>query len=485
MSRVPTPNIDYTSRDYEAFRELMIDKLQETMPEYTDLTETDAGIVIIEALANGLDILSLYADIVANDVILSTTQSRRLAILLARCLGYTPYHSTPSEYEQVFVLSEVQEEDYQIPEGTVVKTEEDDDLDTIYFETVEDLIIPAGKLGNEQSDGEYLYTVRVRAGESVYDDVVGSSTGVPLQSFTLNYEDVLIDSLELYVDEGNGDELWSRVDSFFECDENSKAYMVYIDDLDQCIIQFGNGVKGKIPLSFPNGITANYRIGGGEASNVNAGEINTIETGMPFVDETFNLGIAVRGIDNESIDSIKVNAPAAFRSRDRLVTLQDYVDLLKINFYPIQDVVAVKDNSDSMLVHLFYLMREDYTFTADLATEIATFIGARSMVGTTYDINPYVSEAVNITATLYTTTDYDSTDIISDINDYLSTDTFNPEFLSFRDTIVKSDLENDIKEAFDGVLAFRISTPSDAIISPSYPQNILTLGTISISVVNL
>ena len=65
MSRIPTTGIDYTSRDYEAYRTLMIEKLQEKMPEYTDTSSTDAGIVIIEALANGLDILSLYSDIIS------------------------------------------------------------------------------------------------------------------------------------------------------------------------------------------------------------------------------------------------------------------------------------------------------------------------------------------------------------------------------------------------------------------------------------
>lgn len=68
MSRNQTPNIDYTNRDYESFRQMMINKLKELMPEYTDTSETDAGIVIIEALANGLDILSLYQDNLANDL---------------------------------------------------------------------------------------------------------------------------------------------------------------------------------------------------------------------------------------------------------------------------------------------------------------------------------------------------------------------------------------------------------------------------------
>ena len=56
--RKPTQNIDYTSRDYEAYRELMLQKLREKIPEYTDTSQTDAGIVLLECLANGLDILS-------------------------------------------------------------------------------------------------------------------------------------------------------------------------------------------------------------------------------------------------------------------------------------------------------------------------------------------------------------------------------------------------------------------------------------------
>ena len=226
MSRIPTKGIDYTSRDYEAFRELLITKLQEKMPEYTDTSETDAGIVILEALANGLDIMSLYADIVANDVILPTTQDRKLAVILARCLGYTPYNQTAAVFKQVFVLSSAQEIDTVIPMGTVVKTSEDSDLATLSFETLEDLVIPAGKLGNEKdSDGDYIYTVPIIHGTSVEDDVIGTSVGTPLQSFKLNYSGVLVDSIELYVDEGDGFRLWEQVDNFLDCDENSKVYM--------------------------------------------------------------------------------------------------------------------------------------------------------------------------------------------------------------------------------------------------------------------
>lgn len=481
MSRVPSMNIDYTSRDYEAFRALLIQKLQEKMPEYTDTTETDAGIVIIEALANGLDILSLYADIVANDVLLPTTQSRRLAVLIARCLGYTPYNQTASEYEQVFVLSETQQNDVIIPVGTVVRTEDDNDLNTLYFETVTPLTIPSGKLGNEKdANNNYIYHCTVKAGQSIFQDVLGSSTGAVLQSFKTNYTNVLVDSLEVYVDEGNGDELWTKVDSFIDADANSKVYMVLVDELDQCIIQFGNGLKGKIPVAYPNGITANYRIGGGEVSNVSAGDINTLDTGIAFVESTFNLAISVKGHDKESLESIKVNAPASYRIRDRLVTLDDYEDLLKMTYIDFLDIQAVQDTVDRKLVHLYYIMRDGYSFSAALASEVSQFISARAMIGCTYDIAQYTAQTVNLTCVLYYSSDYDVDEVKANINAYLA-GAFSTDNVLFETSLVKSDLEAGVKANVAGVYSFRINTPSTDIITPSASNNILTLGTVTIT----
>ena len=482
MSRKPTPNIDYTSRDYEAFRELMIQKLKEKMPEYTDISETDAGIVILESLANGLDILSLYLDIIANDVLLPTTQDRKLAVLLSRCLGYTPYNQTASEYPQVFVLNGVREEDTVIPKGTVVKTPDSTDLATMYFETMEDFIIPANCLGNEKdSEGNYLYTVRIQQGESIYQDVIGTSSGAPLQSFQLNYTNVLVDSIELYVNEGTGQELWKRVDSFIDCNENSRVYTTSVDEFDVCTIEFGNGLKGKIPVAYPNGIVANYRIGGGEAGNLSNNTITELDSSVAYVEETFNLEATVLGHDKETLDSIKENAPASYRTRDRIITLDDYSDVLRINFYEFLDLTTIRDSSDKKLVHIFYMLRPDYTMTSDLVSKISEFISDRSMIGTTYDLNVYTPQAVNLECVMYVDSDYDKDELENNAIAYLEGVTFHYGELKFGDIIVKSDLENEIKNTFDGILSFRINTPTSDIISPSSPQNVLTKGTISIT----
>lgn len=482
MSRKPTDNIDYTSRDYEAFRALLIQKLKEKMPEYTDTSETDAGIVILEALANGLDILSLYSDVIANDVILPTTQDRKLAVIIAKCLGYTPYNQTASEYPQVFVLDGVREENTLIPKGTVVKTEESTDLATLYFETMDDLIIPAGALGDEKDENNnYLHTVRVQHGTSIYQDVIGTSTGASLQSFKLGYTGVIVDSIELYVNEGSGQELWRRVDSFLDYDETSKVYTVSVDEFDVCYIEFGNGLKGKIPTAYPNGIIANYRVGGGEVGNVNANIITELDSSVAYVKSTFNLEATVLGHEKESLDSIKENAPASYRTRDRIVTLDDYSDLLRINFYDFLQLKTLRDEDDKKLAHIFYMMRDGYKMTDSLVSKIASFIAERSMVGTTYDLNPYVEEPVDLDCVMYVNKDYNKEEITSNVISYLESVVFYYGELGFDDNIVKSDLENEIKSTFAGILSFRINSPTEDIITPSAVQNVLTKGTINIT----
>lgn len=486
MSRKPTARLDYTSRDYLAYKEMMLEHLKKTMPEYTDTSESDAGIVILEALANGLDIISMYSDIVANDILLPTTQSRRLATIISKTLGYTPYSQSASVYPQVFELNSPINSNLVIPKGTKIHTKSSESVASQYFETMNDLIIPAGSLGNEKDEnGNYKYTVRVQAGESINEDVIGTSSGTPVQSFVCNYSNVLTDTLRVYVDEGTGDKLWEKVDSFLDADENSMVYTVSVDDFDVCHINFGNGIKGKIPTAYPNGIVAYYKVGGGESSNVPTGSITELDTGIPYVDKTYNLDIEECGHDKESLESIKQNASASFRVRNRLVTLKDYEDSLRMEFLDFIDFKAIQDARINRLVHIFYFLKEGRKVDDELLAEISEYITQRQMVDTYFDINPCVMEPVNITANLYISKDYKGVDLSQSITDYLKNVTFKYGNMIFGDSIVKSDLEQEIKATFSGVLSFRISVPTADIIFPSAGQNILSLGNVIINTITI
>lgn len=487
--RTLTKGIDYTNRDYEAYRESMIATLQEKMPEYTDTSQTDAGIVILEALANGLDVCSMYNDAVANDVLLPTTQDRRLAMISAKCLGYTPYSQTASVTPQVFVLNSIKDEDFIIGKGTVVSTEETADSVAVTFETVEDLVIPSGKLGNEQDEhGNYLYTVDVIEGSTIDDDLLGSSTGAPYQTFKLNFPNVLVDSLAVYVDEGDGSKLWTYVSTMLDSDINgtSKVYTVTSDDFDNYYIEFGNGIKGKIPAICENGISASYRVGGGEIGNVKANMITVLETSIAQVEETFNpVESTTLGHEKETLEEIKVNAPASFRSIDRAVTLTDYEDLLQINnegdFYGVYRSKAIRDSSEGTKVNLYYLMRPNYTMTPKLQSAIIDFFSTRTMIGTSVELFNHNDYVVNLTGTLTVDRDYFNSEVLADVESYIKTTFFAFGKFSFDDSLVLSDLESAVKSSVQGVRSLRISSPSNDIVTPDTKDKIIKLGTLTLN----
>ena len=488
--RKPTQGIDYTNRDYEAYREMMLQKLKEKMPEYTDTSQTDAGIVILECLANGLDICSLYADVIANDMLLPTTQDRRMACILARNLGYTPYNQTASITPQVFVLNKEKTTDTLIPKGTVVTTKVENGQTALTFETVEDLIIPSGCLGDETDEhGNYLYQVNVVHGSTIKRDLLGTSSGASYQSLKMTFPRVLTDSIELYVNEGDGEKLWKQVDSFLDSsvDEKSNVYTVTVDDFDYCHIEFGNGINGRIPSQYENGITANYRIGGGESGNVQANTIIVLDTSIASVERTFNpVSSIVLGHDKETIDEIRDNAPASFRTRDRAVTLNDYPDLLRVNnkgnMYAVLNSKAMRDENVATNVKLFYQLRDGYEMTSELEQEILDFFSTRTVIGTTLSLSEYVPFVVNIEANLIIDKDYNKEELTNYVESYIKTAFFNYGAFTFGDEFVKSDLESEIKNTFEGVRSFRITSPIDDIITVSKDSEIITLGVITLNV---
>lgn len=485
--RKATSGIDYTSRDYLAYKQQLIDKLQEKIPEYTDTSETDAGIIILEALANGLDICSFYTDSMANDVLLSTTQDRRLACILAGNLGYIPYSQTASVIPMVFVLDGIQNYDVVVGRGTIVTTEETEDSEPLQFELTEDLIIPAGNLGDEtDAEGNYLYTALASQGEAVDEDYLGSSNGTPYQSFPLTYDNVLTDSISLYVDEGDGPTLWKRVSSFLDCAPTDKVYVATIDDYDVCSIQFGNNLRGKIPNPFENGIMATYRTGGGKVGNVKENTVTVIDTEIPYVESCFNLEPVVLGHDKETLDEIKYNGPASWRTRDRAVTLQDYSDLLKINvtnidaFYAFLNTKTLKDSVEPLKAVIYYQLREGYSFTDELRKTAFDFFEKRTILGTSFEFIPYTPYVLDMEASLVIDKDYDKDETTAKVHDFI-TDYFAYGNFTFEDELVKSEVESTVVASIPGVRSFRINVPEDDIIKAPSPNQIITLGTPTIN----
>ncbi len=88
---MPQPVINYLAKDYGTFRQLILDRLALTMPEWQETHESDIGIVLVEVLAYVADYLSYFQDAVATEAYLSTARQRISIRRHARLVNY-PMH---------------------------------------------------------------------------------------------------------------------------------------------------------------------------------------------------------------------------------------------------------------------------------------------------------------------------------------------------------------------------------------------------------
>ncbi|SHF09923.1 putative baseplate assembly protein [Streptoalloteichus hindustanus] len=72
----PSPAVNYTARDYESLRRLLLDRLVLTVPEWVERHAPDLGVTLVEVLAYVGDQLSYYQDAVATEAYLDTARSR-------------------------------------------------------------------------------------------------------------------------------------------------------------------------------------------------------------------------------------------------------------------------------------------------------------------------------------------------------------------------------------------------------------------------
>ena len=81
-------SVSYLSRDYAGLRQLMLDRLAVTMPDWTEQHEPDIWITLVELLAYVGDDLSYYEDAVATEAYLQTARNRVSVRRHARLVGY-------------------------------------------------------------------------------------------------------------------------------------------------------------------------------------------------------------------------------------------------------------------------------------------------------------------------------------------------------------------------------------------------------------
>jgi len=384
--------IDYLARDYNSFRQALIDLIPAKLPEWTDRSEADFGIVLIELFSYMADILSYYQDRLANEAFLTTAQERRSVIQHLRLIGYEMAPAAPATAKLSLIVGNNVTQAVEVRKGDQFATASAKDRKSVTFEYTDDkpLVIDfsALKLAPDSAtkdDGTPLKgfkqtdpLIPVREGRTILSEVVGVSDGSPNQQFKLAQPGVLPDSLVITVATSPPTPPWrlrktlvfsppafspdqlaaleqaGRIGSTLGFSRNADTdYATETDENNVTTVIFGDGQYGQIPP--PNAqILATYRVGGGRVGNVGARQITRIANApqlqlLPA--RVVNVDPASGGADIESIDHAVKFAPTVFASMQRAVTADDYVAQARL-FPGVSKARAVAGNWNTMTLYI-------------------------------------------------------------------------------------------------------------------------------------
>ena len=131
--------------------------------------------------------------------------------------------------------------------------------------------------------------------------------------------------IAIYSGPGAGSKWRPRLDLLASSAE-AKEFVVESESDGSAHIRFGDDYHGRRPDS-GTGFKADYRIGNGSSGNVGLESIAHIVSNDASLLGVSNPVPAQGGVDPETAEQIKRDAPEAFRKQERAVTPQDYADV--------------------------------------------------------------------------------------------------------------------------------------------------------------
>lgn len=116
------PSIDYLARDYQSFRQLLLDRMAITAPQWSDRSPADLGVTLVELYAYLGDQLSYRQDAVSAEAYLGTARQRVSVRRHARLVDYFMHEGCNARAWLHFRIDPAIETPVTIPSGTQALT---------------------------------------------------------------------------------------------------------------------------------------------------------------------------------------------------------------------------------------------------------------------------------------------------------------------------------------------------------------------------
>lgn len=414
-------DVEFRSFDYDGFKEGLFDLARTEFTNWTDVLESNSGVMFIEWLAFISANLAYMQNFHAKQCFVPTVTEAKNVTKLAKQFAY----SIPNNEAALVDITISKEDetvfdaDLIIPSGTTLKTT---GTFALIFETIEDLTIPTGSLSA---------TVGAKNWESKTE--TDTSDGSQDFRFKTSYGPYVEDTMAVTVDDVG----WVLVENFLDSTSSSEHFRLEVDSDSIATVIFGDGTNGKIP-TLDSALSFSYKVGGGEIGNVSPDTITVIEgtfydtLGNPQDLVVTNESAADGGVDREEIEVTKLRIPNSISAKEITIAESDFeANIVAVSGVARTSIQTVNDNPDipENTVYAYVLPTTADTLSDTLEAQIQAYIDTsnpRPLTQSLYLIGPSFNTIdIDIRDLEYEPEDNDGSGVVASATVTITNNTFN------------------------------------------------------------
>ena len=358
---------------------------------------------LLDVLSYNTHYNAFYTNMLANEMFLDTAQQRDSVVSRAKELGYLTRSARGSSANVSITFAGVASNvsEFELPKNTSFTTSISNR--TFTFVTPESNII-------RNVGGAFTKAITITEGTPVTHEFT-VSTATPVKYIIPN-ENVDTRSIKVTVKESSTSSvttIYTRATNIREVNNQSTVYYLQETHDKQYEILFGTGSLGK-PVEDGNIVQVEYRVCHGTQTNgANTFSIDSISITPSYTSASLTVNSVARGgVEIESIDSIKFNAPRNFKIQNRAVVAKDFERIILNENTNLSSVVAFGGEEAVPAVHgkVFIAIKPQGELipTATLKDEIKNSIKDRTMLG----IDPVIIDPTYLYVIPTITTYYDT-----------------------------------------------------------------------------
>jgi hypothetical protein len=329
-------NLNVTELDFDQIKQNLKNYLK-TQSQFNDYNFEGAGLsFLLDVLAYNTHYNAVAAHFSLNEAFLDSAQIRGNVVTRAKLLGYVP-RSRLSPRARVKIIVDVSLETGTLP--STLTLNRGTKLNTI-VDGVEYQYVVLNTQTASISNNSFTFD-NVEICEGSYKSIkYRVDNDIENQKFQIADTDADTSTLRVRVqenEESTSFDIYTKFGSLLNVDETSKVYYLQENANSHYEIYFGDGVTGKKPTN-NNIVTLDYVYTYGEDSN-GANVFSMVDNIGGFSSITLTtLAKASGGVEQETTESIRFNAPLTFTSQNRAVTSDDYRAIIQREFSNIDSI---------------------------------------------------------------------------------------------------------------------------------------------------